>query len=249
MTFSLAAAGVRAVVLDIEGTTTPISFVYEVLFPFARAHVQSFFESNFQSEDVAQVLALLRSEHAADSQQAPFPPDLTSTSSCESISSMVAYVNWLMDQDRKSTGLKSLQGKIWELGYRDGALHSQVFEDVAPALKRWHKTGLTIAIFSSGSVLAQKLLFAHTEKGDLTSFIDGYFDTTTGSKTQPESYNAIASALRIKTKEVLFISDVVQELDPAENSGMRTLLSVRPGNHPQPETHHQIIHSFEEVVR
>ena len=143
------------------------------------------------------------------------------------------YVDWLIERDRKSTGLKSLQGKIWRQGYVDGSLKSQVYADVAPALERWRAQGLSINIFSSGSVLAQQLLFAHTEAGDLTKFIDNYFDTNVGKKGEAESYRRIAEALRLRADEVLFISDVVAELDAATEAGMSTLLSIRPGNPPQ----------------
>jgi enolase-phosphatase E1 len=249
MTFSLAAEGVRAILLDIEGTTTPISFVYDVLFPFARAHVQSFLEKEFESADVQHVIGLLRLEHTADSQQQPPPPILISGTRSEEISSLVAYVNWLMDRDRKSTGLKSLQGKIWELGYRDRLLQAEVFADVAPSLERWREAGILVGIFSSGSILAQKLLFAHTNKGNLTTFIEHYFDTTIGPKNREESYRAISDAVGMKPTEMLFISDVTQELDAAQASGMHTLLCVRPGNHPQPDPpRFQIIRSFDEVV-
>jgi enolase-phosphatase E1 len=142
-------------------------------------------------------------------------------------------VNWLIDRDRKSTGLKSLQGKIWKQGYSDGTLKAQLFADVRPALERWRRAGLKISIFSSGSSLAQKLLFAHTEAGDLTRFIDNYFDTTVGSKTDAASYRQIASALSLPAQEILFISDVVPELEAAGAAGMRTLLCVRPGNDSQ----------------
>lgn len=249
MTFSLAAAGVRAIVLDIEGTTTPISFVYEVLFPFAREHVQSFLEKEFEGAEVQHVIELLRLEHTADSQQQSPPRILISGTRTEEISSLVSYVNWLMDRDRKSTGLKSLQGKIWELGYRDLLLKAEVFSDVAPSLERWRKAGISVGIFSSGSVLAQKLLFAHTDKGNLTTFIEHYFDTTIGPKNREESYRAIADAVGVKPAEMLFISDISGELNSAQASGMHILLCVRPGNHPQSDSpKYQIIHSFDEVV-
>ena len=188
-----------AVLLDIEGTTTPISFVYNVLFPFARKHLRDYLKAQANEADLAQ----LRTEYAAEVAPPSPASDLTS------------YALWLMDQDRKSTGLKSIQGKIWKQGYRDGTLLSEVFPDVASALIRWKEAGKKIGIFSSGSVLAQKLLFAHSNNGDLTSFIDSYFDTTTGAKKTPESYHRIASLMGLTPAEVLFISDVTSELDAA----------------------------------
>jgi enolase-phosphatase E1 len=154
----------------------------------------------------------------------------------------------LIQLDRKSTGLKSLQGKIWRQGYLQGSLKSQVFADVAPAFERWRSRGLSISIFSSGSVLAQQLLFAHTEVGDLTPFIDNYFDTQIGKKGDAESYRRIASALGFSANEVLFISDVVAELEAAHGASMRPLLSVRPGNAPQRGAEqYPSINTFDEV--
>ena len=227
----------RAILLDIEGTTTPIAFVHEVLFSYARTHVKDFLATNSGSAEVSADVALLREEHAADVSKGHQPPD-----------SIAEYVEWLIERDRKSTGLKSLQGKIWQQGYVDGSLQSQVYADVAPALEHWRAQGLSINIFSSGSVLAQQLLFAHTEAGDLTKFIDNYFDTNVGKKGEAESYRRIAEALKLRADEVLFISDVVAELEAATEAGMQTLLSIRPGNPPQKDAdRHQTIHTFEEI--
>ncbi len=225
---------VRGILLDIEGTTTPIAFVHEVLFSFARTHARDFLRNNQDSDDVRADVALLREEHASDKSNNLEPPE-----------SIADYIDWLIDRDRKSTGLKSLQGKIWRQGYRDGSLKSQVFADVAPAFERWRAAGLKISIFSSGSVLAQQLLFAHTEAGDLTKFIDGYFDTNVGQKGEAESYRKIAVAMDLKPSEILFISDVVAELEAAKEAGMKTLLSIRPGNSLQEWP--QVIRSFDEV--
>jgi enolase-phosphatase E1 len=248
MTSSLLTAGIRAILLDIEGTTTPIAFVHEVLFAYARSQVRKFLLEHSSSAEVVADLALLREEHAIDVKQNLQPPALVDGSRDADIDSIVAYVNWLIDRDRKSTGLKSLQGKIWKQGYLEGTLKAQVFADVPPALERWRRAGLKISIFSSGSALAQKLLFAHTEAGDLTGFIGNYFDTTIGPKTDVQSYRRIAAALDVVASEVLFISDVVAELDAASGAGMQTLMCVRPGNQP-PESpvHYQIIQSFDEI--
>ncbi|HXL81501.1 MAG TPA: acireductone synthase [Pyrinomonadaceae bacterium] len=248
MTSRLLTADIRAILLDIEGTTTPIAFVHEVLFAYARSHVRKFLAEHFGSEEVVADLARLRDEHADDMKQNLQPPELVEGPRDDEIDSIVAYVNWLIERDRKSTGLKSLQGKIWKQGYVDGTLKSQIFVDVAPALERWRRAGLKISIFSSGSSLAQKLLFAHTEAGDLTRFISNYFDTTVGSKTDVESYRRIAVALHLPANEVLFISDVVGELAAASGAGMQTLLCVRPGNHLQHfAERYQNIQSFNEI--
>lgn len=237
MTTNLANTGIRAILLDIEGTTTPIAFVHDVLFTYARKHVRNYLaqHANELNSDISQ----LRHEHANESD--PAPP-LTDDNS------IADYVNWLIDRDRKSTGLKSLQGKIWREGYESGALKSQIFSDVRPAFERWREAGLSIGIFSSGSALAQQLLFAHTEDGDLTSFISAYFDTTVGAKADEESYRRIAEKLNLPPPEILFVSDVVAELAAATGAGMKTRLSLRPGNQPQPDPDRfQLVHSFDEL--
>jgi enolase-phosphatase E1 len=236
---------VRGILLDIEGTTTPIAFVHDVLFSYARAQVRDFLRGNFSAEEVRADIALLRQENTADAKQSRNPPALEGESEVESIA---AYVEWLIALDRKSTGLKSLQGKIWRQGYLEGSLKSQVFADVAPAFARWRSRGLRISIFSSGSVLAQQLLFAHTEDGDLTPLIDNYFDTQIGKKGEAESYRRIAEALGLGAPEILFISDVVAELDAANQAGIKPLLSLRPGNPPQPDAQrYPSIHTFDSL--
>lgn len=235
--------------LDIEGTTTPIDFVYEVLFPFARTRVEGYLRQNLGSEELRLDLARLRGEYEADVAQKLAPPPWRDGPPDIQVGFIVAYSHWLMDRDRKSTGLKSLQGKIWRQGYLDGELKGRVFPDVPPALKRWHRKDLSISIFSSGSVLAQKLLFANTDAGDLTKFLCGYFDTTMGPKTTEASYRRIAAELRLHPLQVLFISDESTELDAAKSAGMQTALCVRPGNRPQPPSHgHVTIKDFSEIV-
>ena len=244
----LTSAGIRGVLLDIEGTTTPIAFVHEILFPYARARVRDYLAAHFDSAETIADLTRLREEHTADVARNPAPPPLIEGSRSVEIDSMVAYVHWLIDLDRKSPGLKSLQGRIWQQGYVDGTLKAPLFADVVPALKYWRDHNLKIAIFSSGSTLAQKLLFAHTEFGDVTSYIDDYFDTKMGAKTDPDSYRRIAAALRLRPTEVLFISDIVTELDAASTAGMQALLCVRPSDSvPASADRHPIIYSFESL--
>ena len=245
MTVNLSAQDIRGLLLDIEGTTTPIAFVYEVLFPFARAHVSEYLARHLTDNDVRLDIGRLCEEHAKDVADQLSPPPILEPSE---LASIVGYVHWLMDRDRKSTGLKSLQGKIWEEGYRSGTLKSEVFPDVPAALERWHKGGLTVAIFSSGSVLAQRLLFAHTAGGNLTQFIDAHFDTTAGPKTNPESYGRISSELQLEPERILFITDVTAEVDAAARAGMHSALCVRPGNPPQPKMNgHLIIRTFDDI--
>jgi enolase-phosphatase E1 len=235
----------RAILLDIEGTTTPVAFVYEVLFPFARLHVGEFIRRHQLTAEVRADIEALRAEHRADTEAGREPPAWREDSADAQIESATRYVHWLMDQDRKSTALKSLQGKVWESGYLGGLLRGQVYEDVPPAFERWRGQRRSIHIFSSGSVLAQKLLFAHTTAGDLTAYLGGYFDTNTGAKTDPASYHSISAATGTDASGVLFVSDVTAELDAARDAGMLTALCVRPGS-PEPEPRgHTVIHTFD----
>jgi enolase-phosphatase E1 len=249
VTFNLFASSVQGILLDIEGTTSPIDFVYQVLFPFVRAHLKGYLRHHADSEELRQDLSLLCEEYLKDLEQALAPPEWADADLDAQIESVARYVFWLMDRDRKSTGLKSLQGKIWQQGYLTGELKSQVFPDVPPALEYWKNRNLDVRIFSSGSALAQRLLFANTEDGDLTRFLGGYFDTNIGPKTSEESYHRIANEYHLPASDVLFISDMVAELDAAKRAGMQTSLCVRPGNPPQPEKHgHGAIYSFSELV-
>lgn len=191
-----AAAGIRAILLDIEGTTTPIAFVHDVLFPYARRHLRRYVDA-----------------------------------------AAAARYESLMDSDSKSTELKALQGQIWEEGYRRGELVGEVFADVPGSLERWHAQGVQIGIFSSGSVLAQQLLFRHSSAGDLTKFLSWHFDTATGAKGDADSYRRIAAAMAIPPSAIAFISDVTRELDAAREAGMQTRLAVRRGNAPPPDGH------------
>lgn len=242
MPLPLDPAQVRALLLDIEGTITPVEFVYKVLFPYARAQMREFLAE--RHAELAADIALLREEHAQDVREKLNPPTLQE----DSVESLVAYLGWLMDRDRKSTGLKALQGKIWEAGYRRGEFCSEVYADVPPAFARWRRQGRAVAIFSSGSVLAQKLLFTHTTVGDLTGFIRAYFDTSTGPKTETESYRRIAAALGLPPPEILFVSDALAELNAARHVGLATACCVRPGRPESPSRTHSIIQTFDEIL-
>ena len=160
---------------------------------------------------------------------------------------MASYVESLMDRDRKSPGLKLLQGLIWEDGYRAGVLKGEVFADVPPALQRWRDAGVDVAIYSSGSELAQQLIFGSTADGDLTRFISRFFDTAVGAKNAPASYRRIAAELGRAPHRLLFISDVTSELDAAAAAGCAVALCVRPGNRPQPDHAYPTISSFDEI--
>ena len=238
--------GIRAILLDIEGTTTPIVFVFDVLFPYARRHLRRHLEQHAASPEYDVLFGRLRDDHASDrSAGEPVPPWADAPPAAR-LASVASYSEWLMDRDRKSTALKVLQGKIWEEGYTGGELVGDVFADVPGALERWRAQHRHIGIFSSGSVLAQQLLFRHSSAGDLTRFLQWYFDTGVGTKTDSESYRRIADAMTIPAGAILFVSDVTGELDAARRAGMRTTLSVRPGNKPPPPEHgHPVVQTFD----
>jgi enolase-phosphatase E1 len=238
----------RVYLLDVEGTVAPISFVYEQLFPYARAHVPDFLKENIGDPFVRADLALLSEENQAESGPAvPRVPNVKLTGFVDGASfrlDALVYLLWLMDRDRKSTALKSLQGKIWKAGFESGELKGTLFEDVPAAFARWSAEG-KVAIYSSGSVEAQRLVFRHSTLGDLTGRITGYFDTRSGAKGEPASYAAIAAAMSAAPEEVMFFSDVVRELDAARAAGCRTRLVVREGNAPVEDAHgHAAVESF-----
>ena len=229
----MTARPVRLYLLDIEGTAAPLTLTSELLFPYARAHFAGFLRQHGGDADVLADLALLAEENSAETDPArpKFERDAPDPDSGTGETSALRYLFWLMDRDRKSTALKSLQGKIWKAGFESGELKGTLFADVPPALERWSKNA-KVAIYSSGSVEAQRLLFSHTTVGDLTSMISGYFDTRTGPKMESASYAAIAAAMGVAPAEILFFSDVVRELDAAREAGCRTRLVIRPGNAP-----------------
>jgi enolase-phosphatase E1 len=246
VTGGLASRDIAGVVLDVEGTTTPVSFVYDVLFPYAR-HRLAEYVSTLGSDELAEVERALRVEHAEDVLRGEsVPPPEWPASRAAIVEAIIGYLAWLMDRDRKSTVLKAVQGRIWQGGFRDGTLRGEVFEDVPRAFARWRATGVRIYIYSSGSVLAQRLLFEHSVAGDLTPCLDGYFDTAIGPKREASSYARIASALDEPARRLLFISDVQQELDAAAAAGFQTLLCVR-GAEPVGSVGERVIHTFDDV--
>ena len=233
---------IGAVLLDIEGTTTPIDFVHQTLFDYARSRVPGFLKRKWDDPEVRGDIARLNAEHVSESPEPSLPPWR------DNPGGVTAYVQWLMQLDRKSTGLKSLQGKIWDEGYRSGELKGEVYPDVPPALERWRNQGLGIAIFSSGSVQAQRSLFENSNAGDLSQCLRAYFDTTTGPKKEARSYARIAQELRCRPAQMLFISDVPVELDAARKAGMQTALCVRRPADAPPDGPHQVIHSFDRLL-
>jgi enolase-phosphatase E1 len=238
---------IRAVLLDIEGTTTPVDFVFKTLFPYARLRLGRFLMAHGDESEVRADVEALRALHRVHSAEKLNPPPWVEAPPRLALESAAAYGLWLMDRDSKCSPLKSLQGKIWQQGYAKGELHGHVYPDVPPAFSRWSAQGKIIAIFSSGSVLAQRLLFSSTASGDLTRFLSAYFDTTTGPKNAPESYRKIAETLRTAAPRVLFISDVAKELDAAREAGMLTALCIRSEPSSSASSAHEMIRSFEEI--
>jgi 2,3-diketo-5-methylthio-1-phosphopentane phosphatase len=263
--------------LDVEGTVAPVSFVTQTLFPYARKHFAESLTSKLsgiavisneggapRDDSVLKDLWMLLGENWAEQEaEAPrivreVPPGFLKhdlgTSSI-SISTVIfvpralEYIYWLMDRDRKSTALKSLQGKIWKEGYERGELKSELFDDVPEAFASWSKRA-RVAIYSSGSAEAQEMFFRYSNHGDLTPMISGYFDTRTGPKQESASYAAIAAATNTAAEDVLFFSDVVGELDAARGAGCGTRLVVRPGNAPlsRPSAH-AVVQSLDQDSR
>ena len=222
---------IKALVTDIEGTTSSLSFVKDVLFPYARAHLATFVRDHAQDAGVALQLDAVRRE-AGD----------PSMSQDAVIDQLIAWI----DQDRKITPLKALQGMIWENGYRNGDFQGHIYADAEQTLRDWHTRGLALYVYSSGSVQAQKLLFAHTGFGDLTPLFDGYFDTTVGGKQESGSYRAIAAAIGVAPAEILFLSDIQAELDAAAAAGCRTVWLVRDDS-PDPQAAHHQVRDFREI--
>jgi enolase-phosphatase E1 len=230
--------------MDVEGTTSSISFVHDVMFPFARNNVATFLESNWKSTDLEECLDQL----AVDAGKTDRRSWLDGTSDEGQQNRVVEAVHGLMDGDAKVTGLKQLQGMIWKSGFESGELVSHVYPEVANCLRAWREAGLDLRIYSSGSIQAQKLFFAHTVAGNLLPLLTAHYDTTSGGKKEAASYRTIAWEIDIEPKQVVFLSDIPAELDAAAESGMQTILSVRPGNTPVADSPHRKIHSFESLA-
>lgn len=202
---------IKAIVTDIEGTTSSLSFVKDVLFPYAREHIGAFVKAHADEEQVAALLDDVRREVGK-------PLSLDEV--------IAQLIDWI-DQDKKVTPLKAFQGLLWETGYRNGDFQGHVYADAEQQLRAWHAQGIRLYVYSSGSVYAQKLLFGHTAYGDLNPLFDGYFDTHIGAKNDNASYRRISTELALDAAEILFLSDIEAELDAARASGMRTVKLVR----------------------
>ena len=221
---------IKAIVIDIEGTTSSLSFVKDVLFPYARANLAEYVRRHADEPQVKILLEESCNEVGAE---------------LETGRLIAQLIQWI-DEDKKVTPLKSLQGLIWEAGYRQGDFKGHVYRDAAENLKAWKAKGLDLYIYSSGSVYAQKLLFAHTEYGDLTPLFSGYFDTHIGGKKEPESYCKIAGQLGIPADQLLFLSDIKEELDAARKAGFKTIWLTRDSALDS-QAEHQQVSSFNQI--
>jgi enolase-phosphatase E1 len=222
--------GIRAVVTDIEGTTSSLAFVKDVLFPYARRAIPAFVRDNEAH------LTGIRSEIGA----------VVGKESLSAAEMIQVLLQW-MDEDRKITPLKSLQGMIWKTGYASGELQSHVYADAVRGLRRWHASGLRLYVYSSGSIPAQQLLFEHTVHGDLLPLFCGYFDTTTGPKLESGSYAKITASLGLPARSIVFLSDHAGETRAAAQAGMQTIVLAREGTEPN-TVEFRVARSFDEIV-
>lgn len=220
------------VLLDIEGTTCPVSFVADVLFPYASAQLLPFLRQHQGQEPIQRLIKELQGVWNNDSEMEAVAMRTGSGEDLDqfNLEALCCYLQWLIRTDRKVTPLKDLQGMIWEEGYQQGNLIAPLFEDVPDALKRWQASGVKLSVYSSGSIKAQKLLYQHTNSGDLSHLFSEWFDTRTGAKDQPASYEKITVSLGTIPERILFISDSVSELRAALQAQLSVLFSNRPGN-------------------
>ncbi|MGK3142831.1 acireductone synthase [Pantoea sp. C2G6] len=221
---------IRAIVTDIEGTTSDIRFVHNILFPFARQRLAAFLAEHQQQPEVQAAIRSVREEAGQPA------ADLTA---------VTQILLGFMDQDRKSTGLKALQGMIWRDGYLNGSFTGHLYPDVVPALTSWQAQGLKLYVYSSGSVAAQKLLFGYSDEGDITGLFSGYFDTHVGAKREVAAYRAIAAQTGLPAEQLLFLSDIHQELDAAAEAGWQTVQLLR--GDADPESRHRQVTDFSQI--
>lgn len=244
---------IRHILLDIEGTTCPVSFVSTVLFPYAQARLKTYLEEHGNDDAVLTLTAdlqrswQLETDPEAAALRVDAPGVLPEQEPMLAPAALVPYLQWLDRQDRKLTAWKDLQGLIWEEGYRSGAIRADLYADVAPALEQWHRQGLTLSVYSSGSVTAQKLLYGHTQCGDLRPLFSHWFDTRIGNKQEAKSYRKILQTLHCDGGAVLFVSDSLGELVAADQCGIHCRYSDRPGNQPQDPGRFPSIQSLAEI--
>ena len=219
----------RCVLLDIEGTISDIRFVYDVMFPYAKQNMDRFLFENWESLAVQGAIGTVARDAGIASIQDWLGPKWQSVDS-SAISKLSEHCQQLMSHDSKATGLKLLQGMVWQFGFESGALRAELFADVLPALEEWKASGLDLRIYSSGSVLAQQMFFKYTVLGDLTDLFSAYYDTTIGNKRNVSSYERIATESQFEPSDIVFVTDVHAEVMAASQAGMQVVASVRPNN-------------------
>lgn len=233
-----------AILLDIEGTTSSVSFVYDVMFPYVRRELSAFLQSHWEELDVRLASDQIAHDAGQSSLEDWVGADPTQQRKC-----VEQEIVRLMDADVKATGLKQLQGLVWRDGFQSGEMKAHVYEEVPSCIQYWREQGIDVRIYSSGSVQAQHLFFAHTSVGNLLSLFSGHYDTNIGSKKETTSYQRILTDWNKPPNEVLFLSDVVAELDAARDAGIQTSLCKRPGNAVVEAGHgHTEIEDFEAVL-
>lgn len=223
----------KYILTDVEGTTTSISFVHETLFPFAKERLKAFVTKNLNRQDVQEVLKQTKATAKTEDQK-----EISDDEACDLL------LHWIQT-DRKHPALKNLQGLIWEEGYKSGEIQGHVYKDVPVALKAWKEAGLTLGVYSSGSVQAQHLIFEFSTEGNLRPYFSNHFDTAVGHKREVPSYSSIANLLKMNPADILFLSDIKEELDAAREAGMQTIQLIRQndvviGNH-------KTAHNFNEI--
>ncbi|KAJ8286742.1 hypothetical protein GJAV_G00042770 [Gymnothorax javanicus] len=241
--------------LDIEGTTTPITFVKDILFPYIKEHLEDYLSAHWEEDECKQDVYLLKKQAEEDSRENRAGPvhvidQTVHTDEEKAIREVVDNVLWQMASDRKTTALKQLQGHMWRVAYTSGKIKGEVYQDVAPAIRRWRRQGLKVYIYSSGSVEAQKLLFGYSVEGDLLDLFDGHFDTNMGLKVESKSYQRIAERLGCVPENIMFLTDVTREARAAEEAGMNVTVVVRPGNlelTEEEKSHFSLITSFSQL--
>lgn len=227
---------IDAILVDIEGTTTPISFVTEVLFPYIKTNVQDYLKTHWSEDEVQADVEALRKLAKNDlSDGTHEAPQIKDGSDESVIDTVVANVLWQMSSDRKSTALKQLQGHMWKSAYKNGTVKAVVYEDVPKILRSLVQKGKKVYVYSSGSVPAQKLLFGYSDQGDLLNIFSGYFDTNVGNKKESSSYKAISSSIKTPPEKILFLTDVYAEAVAAKQAGIMPYILLRPGNKPLTE--------------
>uniref|UniRef100_I3KE18 Enolase-phosphatase E1 n=2 Tax=Oreochromis niloticus TaxID=8128 RepID=I3KE18_ORENI len=245
-----------ALLLDIEGTTTPITFVKDILFPYIKEHLEDYLSTHWEEDECKQDVHLLKKQVIEeDMKQNRACPVHTvdqtvHTDEEKAIREVIENVLWQMAADRKSTALKQFQGHMWRAAYASGRIKGEVYQDVVPSIRTWRARGLKVYIYSSGSVEAQKLLFGYSVEGDLLELFDGHFDTSIGAKVDAKSYERITERIGCQPEEITFLTDVTREAKAAEEAGINVVVVVRPGNMEltdEERAHYNLITSFSQL--